>query len=443
MTMPRFLPTLAALAVAACATPPTAPTASSEAAPVAEACPAGVPAGIRCLRGIDSKGAHYLIAMPAQWNGVLVVHAHGGPPLELKRTRADEDIKRWAIWPRAGYAYAASVYSKGGIEMRSAAEDSDRVRRIFVEHVGKPRRTILHGQSWGGGVGAMGGQMFAAPGTTSPYDAVLLTSGVLAGSRAYDFRMDLRAVYQSLCHNHPKPDEPQYHLGLGLPADAKLARPELAARVEECLGLKAGARRTPEQARRVKTIVDVVKIPEATILNHLNFATWEFQGLSRNQTGGKSPFGNATVRYLGSADDAALNAAVPRFPADAQALATFAADVEPSGRIGVPVLTVHAIHDPIAAVEMEDLFRRKMEAAGTADHLVQVFSDHRDHSYLSDPTYTAALAALLRWVEKGEKPTPASVAAECRAQEAIVGPGCRIDPAYAVKPFDSRVPPRQ
>ena len=38
---------------------------------------------------------------------------------------------------------------------------------------------------------------------------MLLTSGVLAvNARAYDFRADLRAVYQYYCRNHPRPDEP-------------------------------------------------------------------------------------------------------------------------------------------------------------------------------------------------------------------------------------------
>jgi len=46
-----------------------------------------------------------------------------------------------------------------------------------------------------------------------PYDAVLLTSGVLAGgTRSYDFRLDLRVVYQAVCGNHPRPDEAQYPL---------------------------------------------------------------------------------------------------------------------------------------------------------------------------------------------------------------------------------------
>jgi hypothetical protein len=83
------------LFLAGCARGPVAPP---EAAPVAQACPAGVPEGARCLRGQDSAQAHYLIVMPAKWSGVLVVHAHGGPSLGApKTTRADEDIKRWAI----------------------------------------------------------------------------------------------------------------------------------------------------------------------------------------------------------------------------------------------------------------------------------------------------------------------------------------------------------
>ena len=432
---------VAVFLLASCAINP----AEREAAPLAEACPAKVPAGIRCWRGIDSKGAHFLIAMPAgEWNGVLVVHAHGGPPLELKRERADEDIVRWSIWPRAGYAYAASVYSQPGFAMRAAAEDTDRVRRIFLDHFGKPRRTILHGQSWGGGVGAVAAEMYAGPGMKSPYDAVLLTSGVLAGSQVYDFRMDARAVYQYLCHNHPRPDEPQYHLGLGLPPGNRMTRAELASRVDECFGIrKPAAQRTPEQARKLKTFVDVIRTRENNVLGHLNYATFDFAHLSRHITGGGSPFGNYGAVYRGSPDDVALNAGVPRYRSDPAAVRAYADQVETSGRIAVPVLTLHAINDPIAIVEMEDTFRRKMESAGNADHLVQVFSDHGEHSYLSDPTYPAVMASLLRWVDGGARPTPASVAEECKAQEARFGPGCRIVPDYQVQPLVSRVPARE
>ena len=61
------------------------------------------------------------------------------------------------------------------------------------------------------------------------------------------------------------------------------------------------------------------------------------------KSGGASPFGNAGARYIGSADDAALNAAVTRFKAEAAAVARFAADVDHRGRFGMPVLSIHGI----------------------------------------------------------------------------------------------------
>src|SRR5688572_14650137 len=92
-----------------------------------------VPADGKCLRGRDAAGAPYVIAVPAKWNGVLVVHAHGGPELgEPREKRADEDAERWAVTVKAGYAWAASVF-RGGVAVRSSGEDTERVRQIFVE----------------------------------------------------------------------------------------------------------------------------------------------------------------------------------------------------------------------------------------------------------------------------------------------------------------------
>ena len=65
--------------------------------------------------------------------------------------------------------------------------------------------------------------------------ALLLTSGVLAGgTHSYDFRLDLRVVYQYLCNNHPRPQEPGYALNLGYPAGASISNANVAARTAEC-----------------------------------------------------------------------------------------------------------------------------------------------------------------------------------------------------------------
>lgn len=415
---------------------------SAEAAPVPTACPSGVGEGTTCFSGQDRAGAFYLIAMPKPWNGDLVLHAHGGPFLGAPTAkRVAEDLERWSIMPRLGYAWAASSYRQGGVAVSAAGEDTERLRKLFIAKVAKPKHVWLHGQSWGASVAAKEAEHFAQG---KPYDGVLLSSGVLGGAtKSYDFRMDLRAVYQFLCRNHPLPSEPQYPLNIGLPLDSTLKQHELAKRVDDCLGLnKPAAERTAEQARKLKTLVDVVHIQERSILSHLNWATWHFQDVTFKRTGGASPFGNEGVVYAGSADDAALNAGVPRFKADARAVATLSADADLGGRIPVPVLTVHAIHDPTAMVELQDVFGKTMTAAGRGDALVQTYTGDRDHSYLSDPTYAALMEALTAWVEQGRKPTPQGIAAGCEKAKERLGSTCRFEPGYQPKALETRVPVR-
>jgi len=434
-----------------------APMLSAHAAPTgpqAAACPSPVPEATRCYTGEDGMGALYWIAIPGGWannaNRVLVMHAHGGPETgPPKLERSEEDLKRWAVTVKAGYAWAGSTYRRGGYGVTMAAEDTERLRQIFVRHFGQPHRTLLHGQSYGAGVAAKAAELYApAGGAKSPYDGLMLTSGVLGGGNsAYDFRLDLRVVYQYVCHNHPKPDEPQYPLWMGLPLDSKLTRADLAARVKECTGVGLpAAQRTPEQAARLKTILSVVKIQERSLLGHLTWATWLFQDLVQKRLGGRNPFGNIGAIYSGSADDAALNAGVLRYAADPQAKGALAADSQPTGRTSLPTVGLHAIDDPTAFVELENAYRRIRDAAGTGSLLVQSFSSEREHSYLSDSEYLALFAALLDWIDKGEKPTPESLAQRCRAlmprYDTDGRNGCHIQPQWQPPALESRVPSR-
>ena len=433
--------------LAACQSLPASDAPAPHAAPQAMACPTGLAAATSCLSGTDSEGAHYVIAVPAVWSGVLVLHAHGGPELGApKLERSVEDLKRWSVMVKAGHAWAGSTFRQSGVVVRAAAEDTERLRRIFVQHVAQPQRTVLHGQSWGAGVAAIAAEMYAGTGQPKPaYDAVLLSSGLLAGgTRAYDVRLDLRVVYQWLCKNHPRPDEAQYPLWMGLPAGAHLSRSELAARADECLGLRQpAAERSAEQQARVRTIVQVVRIPERSIQGHLNWATWHFQDIVQRRTGGLNPFGNTGALYAGSTDDAALNAGVLRYRADPEGVRRFGADTDPNGRIGVPVLSVHGINDPTVFVEVDSVFQATMARAGTAGHLVQTFTDDNEHSYLSDPVYPTLVEALLQWVGQGVKPTPAGIAARCPQLEAAFGPGCRFLPGYRPAALDERTAARQ
>jgi hypothetical protein len=385
--------------------------------PSAIACPASVGQGTRCLSGRDANGAWYVIAMPADWNRRLIVHAHGGPRTGAPEA-ADplEDLDRFSVMVRQGYAWVGSTYRRGGYGVRMAAEDTDNSRKAFWSQFGRPERTLLHGQSWGGNVAAKASELYAlgADGQNN-YDGVLITNGVLTGgTRAYQFRAGLRAVYQYYCRNHPEPGEAAYPVWQGLPRDSRMTRRELRERVEACTGVdRPAAERTPQQAARLRDILAVTGVREDQLVSHLSWATFLFQDLVQTRLGGLNPFDNSTVVYSGSSDDAALNAGVERFSADPRAVARLAYDADLSGLIVLPVLTLHALYDPTVSFEAEAAYAATVAAAGRSRLLVQAATDEDQHSKLADGGYLTVLKALEHWIDSGEPPDPPAFQFDC------------------------------
>ena len=424
-------------------------------------CPQAVPADARCYTAISPAGSHMMAILPANWQtaqGVAVMHAHGGPNLgKASIERVEEDATRWAVMPASGYAWAGTSYRRGGYGVTMAADDMEDLRQWFVKQFGQPRRMVLHGQSYGGGVASVaaersGSQPVGPTGRTA-YDGVLLTSSVLGGGvDAYTFRLDLRAVYQYYCQNHPLPTEPQYPLWQGLPEGSKLNRAELERRVNDCTGInKPAAERSPEQTRRLQGILAAVPVTDKSLMPHLAWGTFLFRDLTQLRLGSRNPFDNSRTHYKGpdAESEAQLNAGVLRYTADPQAVGQLLADSRPTGRTLLPTLTIRGINDPTAFVELATTYQQIREAAGTAGQLVQLYTSERGHSYLSDPEYRAAMAALLAWVDKGEKPTPESIAQGCNA-EASKPPvakgsnsGCHIQPSYQPQALEARVPGRR
>src|SRR5437870_4288357 len=145
------------------------------------ACPHNAhPGETTCYSGNDENGAFYFIARPANWNGTLVVHAHGGPsPFgEEKLDSAVRPGQNFAVVVREGFAWVSSSYRRGGFGVRMAAEDSDNARKIFIKAFGQPRRTIIHGQSYGALVASKLVETYNPDGAHN-YDGALYTSGVM------------------------------------------------------------------------------------------------------------------------------------------------------------------------------------------------------------------------------------------------------------------------
>ena len=418
-----------ALAVLGFAAPVSA--APSPAQPFATVpCPPSVGAGVDCFSGRDGNGAWVLAAVPRVWNGTLVVHAHGGPSLGVpKPEESVEDLDRFAVMVRSGYAWVGSSYRRGGYGVRMAAADTDAARQLFWERFGRPKRTILHGQSYGGNVAAKLAETGALDDEGRViYDGVLITDGVLAGgTRAYQFRADLRAVYQFYCRNHPRTDEPQYPVWQGLPAGATMTAADLRARIDSCTGVeRPTGQRTPQQAAALRNILAATGIAEKQLVRHMTWATFTMQDLVMKRLDGRNPFDNVRRRFQGTGDDMALNVGVVRFSADPAAVARLSYDAELSGRIVVPTLTLKAIGDPVISYTQDLDYGTVVAAAGRTDLLRQVFTDEPDHSRMSDAHYMTALTALEAWIASGSAPNAADIATRCRDLSAL-GP-CRLLP---------------
>ncbi|MFE3263054.1 hypothetical protein [Streptomyces sp. NPDC059215] len=437
--------TLTSLAAAVTAAFTAAPPAHADTPPpAAVSCPADLAGRAACYTGTDANGAAYAIAVPEHWNGSLVVHAHGGPDLGAGSDpqRSVDDLARWSVMVDEGYAWAGSSYRRGGYGTRMAAEDTENVRRVFVANFGEPGRTYVHGQSWGGNVAAKVAEVYGTRG--GPYDGALLTSGVLGGgSRGYDYRVDLRVVYQYYCRNLPRPTEPQYPLWQGLRADSTLTTAGLRARLQECTGNASPPQeRTALQQRNLDDILAVTGVPERTLESHLRFAVFTFRDVVHERLGGRNPFSDRGVRYSGSHDDKALNAGVERFTADPTAVRDLSYDSDLTGKVAIPVLTLHAIDDPTAFVEHESAYRATLTGAGRDSRLVQTLTHESEHSELSDAEYANSIAALDGWVRTGRKPTPRTVAASCPAFDRTYATGCFYDPGFHPASYASRVHPR-
>jgi hypothetical protein len=113
------------------------------------ACPADLNALATCYGGRDPNGAYFLVARPKVPNGILIIHAHGGPRhVDPAPDGSDDDLTRYASMVKEGYSWIGSTYRTGGYGVRLAAKDVDVSREIFWSQFGRPRMTILHGQSY-------------------------------------------------------------------------------------------------------------------------------------------------------------------------------------------------------------------------------------------------------------------------------------------------------
>ena len=396
--------------------------------PAGRACPGKLDTVANCYGGRDENGAYYLIAVPKVSNGILVIHAHGGPRhVPPAPNGSDEDLVRFSVMVRAGYSWIGTTYRNGGYGIRLAAQDVDHSRSIFWQQFGRPKKTVLHGQSYGGNVVAKLAELDALDAEgTAKYDGVILTSAAV-GKRieTYNILINTRVVYQYFCRNLPLPEEAQYPAWQGLPKQSAMSPEELHRRVNHCTGADlAPTARTPKQARNLRAILGATGEKEKQLATRLELTAFRFQDVVHNFLGGLNPFDNTSTVYKGSGSDAELNKGVERFAGTASARDRLAYDSDLSGGIVVPTIALQAKFDPVVNYQAQSHYQRIVERAGQSHLLVQLLTSEDQHSKLSESEYLAVLSAMTNWIDSGKRPTANAIKQRCAAFAAQYGQPC-------------------
>jgi pimeloyl-ACP methyl ester carboxylesterase len=381
----------------------------------------------------ELSGAPYRIVVPANWNGTLLVHAHG------YRDAADHpgevDDRSAPVAPSAalepvllaqGYALAGSAYASNGWAVQDGISDTRRLVSHFRGAVGTPSRTLLWGFSMGSVV-----TLALAEQTAGHFDGYLAACAVGAGTtRAWDGAVATSLAYKAAfgwSDAWGSVGDVRDDLDFDTEVVPKMI-PELSNPLNfgrfEFIRLVTGA---------VPLGFPAPSYP-SWILTNMFFGTEGRAELERRAGG---PVGqNLDHVYTLSAADkaylAALGVNADPLLAQMNAGRTIVAMTSArnyaehwadySGKIKQPLLTLHTQTDSLVPVQHEAAYAATVAEAGRGDLLAQTFTNGNGHCNFTGPQLLTALGALDQWVATGTKPTAASFPAALGFLPGFVAP---------------------
>ena len=381
----------------------------------------------------ELDGAPYRIVVPENWNGTLVVHAHGYRDLADHPGEIDDRsapaAPSAALEPALlaqGYALAGSAYKTNGWAVQDGIADTKALVSYFRDAVGKPNRTLL----WGFSMGSVA-TLALAEQTAGHFDGYIAACAVGAGTpRAWDGAVATSLAYKAAfgwSDAWGSVGDVRDDLDFDTEVLPKMI-PEVSNPLNfgkfEFIRLVTGAapRAFPSPAY------------PSWIITNMFFGTEGRAELERRAGG---PVGqNLTHLYSLSAADRAYLAV---FGVDSDALLaqmnagrTIAADTSArnyvehwadySGKLKKPLLTLHTQTDSLVPTSHEAAYASTVAAAGRSDLLAQTFTSGIGHCNFTGPQLLTALGALDSWVATGTKPTAASFPAALGFLPGFVAP---------------------
>ncbi|MDJ0708911.1 MAG: hypothetical protein QNJ14_00905 [Woeseiaceae bacterium] len=385
----------------------------------------------------ETKGSFYQIAVPADWNGSLVIWNHGyqfGPP------GPDPDLGPLAdVQLAQGYAVAASSYSQSQWAVFRTRRDITRLVRVFKKEVGKPDSILMTGASLGGIVTADALERAHRV----HVDGAFAFCGAMAGSRTWDGALDIRLTYNAVCGDvAPIPGG-----GTGLPEVPGVIDPNFVAlQTNACMGtLTPQPFRTPEQNARLAKFLAVTKIPEEFVVTDMVFATNGLANLTFDpgKLNGRQGTGNIGVVY----DDADIDTNIERVKANRKGARKLQRNFAPRGHFEndeVKIVSLHTDKDGLVIVEHQSEYQDVVDGENLTIGIVVEAAP--THCGFSPAELVAGWESLRGWVAGGSQPDAATLQGTCQLVEATQGalfPGpCRIDPTFVVQDMDERIAPR-
>jgi fermentation-respiration switch protein FrsA (DUF1100 family) len=356
------------------------------------------------------NGAGYRIEVPDDWNGQLVLYAHGFRGTVLDLTVSNPRIRQFLV--SNGFAWAASSYSKNGYDVKQGVKDTHALGQLFNGLVGNPSRTYITGHSMGGHITGVAIEQYP-----QAYAGALPMCGVMGDNELFDYFLDYNLVAQALAGIDAQ---------FPFPADYQTA---VVPAVRGALGGAAFPGVLNAQGIKLRGVTQNISGGTRPSFS-TSFAVWGNFLFTVGVTGGTigvAP-GNVqdnsmTVYQIDadpalSSDELALNAAVLRVAQDPQGRHPNGIANIPtiSGNLPIPVISIHTIGDLFVPFSMEQIYARRAAEQGRADLLVQRAIRDHGHCGFAVPEEERAFADLVNWVEHGVKPagddvlTPAVVA---------------------------------
>ncbi|NOX89726.1 MAG: hypothetical protein GXO77_11915 [Calditrichaeota bacterium] len=308
----------------------------------------------RCYEGELKTGALYKICVPEEWNGELVVFAHGyvDPTQPVAIPESQLTLSDGTYIPDMitdmGYAFATTSYRANGFVVQEGIIDLVELVFLFKKMFQEPEHTYLVGASEGGLITVKSLEM------KKIYSGGLALCGPIGDfTRQVNYVGDFRVLFD-------------YFFPGVLPGSPINIPEELIANWDEVYVPKilSAISTYPDRAEQLIRCAKAPVDPNdpstiaRTVLGVLWYNVFATNDLVARVGG--NPFDNTDRRYRGSANDAYLNKNVKRYSADAQALDNVHRMFDTTGDLNVPVLTMHTVGDQIVPAWHERLYRQKV-----------------------------------------------------------------------------------